>query len=251
MLKFTINKSYATLDAWLRAIPAAFDTEQDVIHDGRNTIKTMTAPDGRRFVVKRYHKSMLLNRIVYSTGIRKSKGLRAYTYSFRLLDAGIETPESVAYIEDRHAGLIGYSFYVSLLCPYAHRMYELGDAAPDVYTPIALSLAALAARMHEAGILHLDFSPGNILWDKTADGTIHFSLVDTNRMRFGTVSAKDGLDNFRRLWGPKQFFVMLVREYARLRGFDADEAERYALDRRARFWRHYMKKRRVEFHLDL
>ena len=42
------------------------------------------------------------------------------------------------------------------------------------------------AVMHEREVLHLDYSPGNILWDKDDEG-YHFTVVDINRMRFGKV----------------------------------------------------------------
>lgn len=43
------------------------------------------------------------------------------------------------------------------------------------------AFAEFTARLHEAGILHLDYSPGNILYDKIGE-EYHFSLVDINRM---------------------------------------------------------------------
>lgn len=46
------------------------------------------------------------------------------------------------------------------------------------------AFAEFTARLHEAGILHLDYSPGNILYDKIGE-EYHFSLVDINRMHFG------------------------------------------------------------------
>ena len=44
---------------------------------------------------------------------------------------------------------------------------------------------------------------------------------------------------------------MVVREYAKARGFDAGQAEAYALRERARFWTRYRRKHPVEFKLEL
>ena len=78
-----------------------------------------------------------------------------------------------------------------------------------------------------------------------------FSIVDINRMRFGRVSMEDGCRSFARLWGAKRFLQLLVREYARLRLFDPQEAEDVLMKERRRFWKHYQKKREMEFPLEL
>ncbi len=225
------------------------ESEGSYVYGGRrNLIMNMTAPDGTLLCVKRFQQPRGLNRIIYSTGLRKPKGRRAYTYPTLLTDRGIETPEAVAYIEDRNAiGLLRQCWLVSMHCPYAHLLYEMGNATPDVYEPVATALAAFAAHMHQQEVLHLDFSPGNILWD----GGTRFAIVDINRMRFGPVSEKDGCKSFARLWGPKRFILLLTEEYARLRGFSAEACVDMVMKQRARFWTHYQKKREMEFPLEL
>jgi hypothetical protein len=111
--------------------------------------------------------------------------------------------------------------------------------------------------MHEHEVLHLDFSPGNVLWDikeseEKSGGTDDycFSIVDINRMRFGAVNMEDGCRSFARLWEPKHFMELLIREYARLRQFDPTAAERILMAERKRFWTHYQKKREMEFNLE-
>jgi len=247
-----IKARYEYLRPFIERLPDIMDTQGTYIYGGRrNLIKCFTAPDGTLLNVKRYHTPRGLNKLIYSFALRKPKGLRAYTYPDILLPKGIATPEPVAYIEQRHRHLLGQSYFVSLQCPYQHRLYELGDAPAAVYEPMADALAHFAAHMHNQGVLHLDFSPGNVLWDKDAQGHYHFSIVDINRMRFGHVSARQGCKSFTRLWGPKQFIVLLTRTYASLRGFNADSCVAYTLRLRAKFWKHYQKKREMEFHLEL
>lgn len=252
MRKVRLNPRYRHLEDYILSLPEKMDTGDggEMIHHGRNTIMMFSAPDGILLNVKRYHKPSLLNAFIYSSGIRKAKGLRAYLYPEILLAKDIETPESVAYIEERRWGIIRHSYYISIQCPYGHRLYEIGNAAPEVYEPLAEALAAMTVRMHENGVLHRDFSPGNILWD-VKDGKYRFSIVDINRMYFGPVDMRMGCANFARLWGPKRFISLLVAEYARLRGFDVSECERITMERRSRFWKHYMKKRKIEFELEL
>ena len=264
-----IYPKFEHLRAFVERIPETMETEGTYVYGGRrNLIVKMTTPDGVELNVKRFQQPRGLNRLVYSWGIRQPKGRRAFTYPARLLSKGIETPEAVAYIEDRNAiGLLRQCWFVSIQCPYSHLLYEMGDATPDVYEPMALALARFAAHMHQQEVLHLDFSPGNILWEGHTPNTHHpsptthhpspntqtinFSIVDINRMRFGSVSMKDGCNSFARLWGPKRFIQLLVEEYARQRGFDPETCVEITMQERTRFWKHYQKKREMEFKLEL
>ena len=249
----SINPKYEYLRDYIGQLPSIMDDGGTYIYGGqRNLIKLFKAPDNTPLNVKRFRKPRLLNNLIYSTGIRQPKGIRAFTYPARLLAKGIETPEAVAYIEDRNAlGLLQQSWFISLQCPYSHRLYEMGDATPEHYESLAQALAHYAAFMHDQEVLHLDFSPGNILWEQTSDGQYHFSVVDINRMRFGAVDMNSGSKSFSRLWGPKRFIRLLVEEYARQRHFDPETCVRITMKARARFWQRYMKKREIEFKLEL
>ncbi len=243
-----INPKYESMRPYIAHLPAIFEQEGDYIYGGRrNLIKAFTMPDGQRIVVKRYAKPVGPNKLVYSWGLRQPKGQRAYEYAFRLLKADIETPESVAYIEKRTLSILGTSYYISLECPYPHRFYELGNAPAGTYEALAEAFARFTATMHDREILHLDYSPGNILWNLDEEGRYHFAIVDINRMRFGPVSMRQGVENLRRLWGPKRFFTLIVAHYARLRGFDEQTTISTALEARRKFWEHYQKKRKIEF----
>ena len=70
------------------------------------------------------------------------------------------------------------------------------------------------AELHEAEVYHADFSPGNVLYDRTEEG-VRFSLIDINRMYFGPVSLKRGCANFSRLWGREAAFHLMAETYAR------------------------------------
>lgn len=112
--------------------------------------------------------------------------------------------------------------------PLSEEFYEFGNADPtsDECADVIQAFACYTASLHENGILHRDYSPGNILFDKVGD-SYHFSLVDLNRMTFGEVSVEAGCANFARLWGQKQFFVQLAKAYAAARHWD----EAYCVER--------------------
>lgn len=250
-LQITINPKYEYLREFITNIPLAFEQEGSEIYHLRNVIKTITAPDGKVINVKRYHIPHGPNRLIYSYGLRKPKGQRAFSYAPILLEKGILTPEPIALIEERNAlGLLGYSYFISEQMDWGHTYYDFGNAVPGEYEEAAIALARYAANMHCKEVLHKDFTPGNVLWKKDNDG-YHLAIVDINRMYFGPVDIKRGLLNLKKFWGPKAFTEILVREYASCRHFNADAALAIVMPARAKFWLNYQKKHEVPFKLEL
>ena len=246
-----INPKYHLLRPWLERLPEQFEQLGEVIYDKRNQLRVITAPDGTLVNAKRYCIPRQPNRLVYSLGFRQPKGLRAFLYPTRLLERGIETPEPVAYIEQRNRyGLLEECYFVSVQSPLRHTLYEFGDAREGTYEEMARELARFTAMMHEREVLHLDYSPGNILWDKD-EQSYHFAVVDINRMRFGKVNIKDGCASLCRLWGPKHFIELIARRYADARGFDENRAVQLTMQARTKFWTRYQRRHPLEFPLEL
>lgn len=246
-----INPKYEGIRSFIEHIPDTFEHAGQIIYTGRNLVKVMEAPDGTIVNVKRFHVPKGPNRLIYSFGIRKPKGERAYEYPMVLERKGIGTPVVIALIEQRNdIGLLGYTYLLTVQCDYGHTLYEVGDAKPGTYEKLAKALAHFAAMMHTRGVLHKDFTPGNVLWKQDDEG-FHFMIVDINRMKFGTISAKEGLYNLRKFWGPKEFIRILISEYALLRNYDVEEATGYVMKERAKFWTRYGKKHPIKFRLEL
>ena len=139
---------------------------------------------------------------------------------------------------------------MSLQCPYSRNFYEFGDASIEDCRDVVEAFARYTASLHEAGIFHRDYSPGNILFDDV-EGVYHFSLIDINRMNFGKVSLDKGCANFARLWGQKEFFVQLAKDYALARGGDVHFCVERVLYYRRKFWKRYMKRHELKFRLEL
>lgn len=248
---FRISDRYERLRPFIEQLPDLFEHTGEVVYEDRNLIKKMVAPDGCELNVKRYHQPGGINRYVYSWHLRQPKGQRAFEYPQRLIAKGINTPEPVAYIEERSATLLGYSYFVSKQCNYEHRMFDVGNAPEGTYEELAVAFARFTADMHEKEVMHLDYSPGNILYTRAADGHYEFALVDINRMHFGPVGREQGILNFKRLWGPKRFFIMMIEEYARTRGYDVEASVAFALEARRKFWTRFRKKHGIYFNLEL
>ncbi|MBR1878073.1 MAG: tyrosine protein kinase [Paludibacteraceae bacterium] len=237
-MKIVINPTYEVLREWITTLPERFAHEGEVIYDARNQIRLMTAPDGKEYCVKRFHAPRSLNRWIYSF-LRAPKAVRAYENALRLRQAGIGTPEVIGYILVFHRGLLSESYLVSLRSVLTRDFYEFRHHPLAGYEDIVCTFALFTAKMHEKGILHKDYSPGNILFDRQPDGSVSFEIVDVNRMQFGyAVSIDNACRNFCRLWGQEDFFTLLAQEYARARGWDEQQCVRLTLRYWRRFWRH-------------
>lgn len=246
-MRIITNPQYEYLQEFIQSLPTIFEQEGKTIYASRNIIKVISV-DGLELNVKRYGIPAFFNRIIYSL-FRTPKGKRAYTYPQKLLSKGFETPIPVAYIEQRVGGLIGHSYFISLQVPYRRKFYEFGDADINTCREIVIAFARYTAALHEAGIMHKDYSPGNILFDELG-GVWHFSLVDINRMYFGKVSIEEGCANFARLWGQKAFFTLLAEEYAAARGASKEQCVEWVLAYRKKFWMRYQRRHPMEFHLE-
>jgi len=250
MKKILVNPKYEALRSYIEGIPERMLHEGTILYNKRNLIKELVTPDGLHINVKRYHKPFSINKIVYSTGMRKPKGQRAFEYPFILEKKGISTPEAIAYIEERRLELLQYSYFISVQAEGYQTLYGVGNAKEGTYEELAEALGTFTAEMHKKKVLHKDYSPGNILY-KVENGIYQFTIVDINRMAFGAVDMHTGCQSFARLWGPKRFIILMVEAYARERGFDAEVCVKLALEERKRFWNSYRKKHPVEFDLEL
>jgi tRNA A-37 threonylcarbamoyl transferase component Bud32 len=228
----------------VQSVPLVFGKEGRSIHKQRNEIKVFDV-NGVPVNVKQYKVPHFPNRVVY-TFFRPPKAERAYRYALKLLSLGIKTPEPIAYILTKKNGLLHVSYYVSEQVAYGHTMYELGRGGISGREPILKAFAEYTAGLHESGIYHRDYSPGNILF-QYENGETRFCLIDINRMRFGRVSVKKGCANFARLWGQEPMFRLLAQHYAAARRADPEKCIRWIMYYHARFWKVWARKHGMPF----
>jgi tRNA A-37 threonylcarbamoyl transferase component Bud32 len=246
-IRITFNRIHPELEAFVHALPSSFERGGENIHRQRNEIKVFRV-GGVSVNVKRYKTPRFPNRIIY-TFFRPSKAERAYRYAFRIRALGFDTPEPVACILISEKGLLHTAYYVSLHVPDEHTMREFGTGGMAGRESILREFAEYTAKLHEAGIYHRDYSPGNILFRREG-GRTRFCLVDINRMRFGRVSVKKGCAAFARLWGPEAIFRLLAENYAGARSANAAQCIRLTLHFRKSFWKAYVRKYALPFEED-
>ena len=77
-----------------------------------------------------------MNKVVYGT-LRRSKAERAYLHAARLRDL-VDTPEEVAFVEERHYGILRASYFISLYSDYRPVMEVIEETAPDADVQMGL-----------------------------------------------------------------------------------------------------------------
>lgn len=193
-----------------------FKNSDDSIHKARNEIKVIDLKN-RHFVIKSFKIPNIINKIVY-TFFRDSKAKKSYENSIKIIDF---VPKPIGYIEFKKLGLIDESYFVSEKFDYDFTIREpLLEADFRDKEEVFKSFAKFTYGLHEKGILHLDYSPGNILIKKE-DDNYTFKIVDINRMEFRTLSVDERLKNFAKLWAKDDDLKIIIKEYAKL--IDEDE----------------------------
>ncbi len=219
--KIYVASDFCTLTDYAKALPALFKYNYGtVIYKGRNELREMDWY-GTKVVVKSFRVPNLINRIAYGV-FRSSKAQRSFEYAEMLRREGIGSPAPVAYYTERNGLLFTHSYYACLKseCPYSYVNLMRGDFPGQ--EEILRAIARTTAALHEKGYLHKDYSRGNILFRRTDKG-VEVEIIDLNRIRFRTVDMEEGCRNFERLPGTPEMFAILADEYAKARGFDANE----------------------------
>lgn len=180
--------------------------------------------------VKAFRVPPFPNGYVYR-GLRASKAKRSYDNARRLTELGFLTPEPIAYSEVHTGPWSGAwikmtrSYYFCRQLPYPN-IRDCEDRE-DV-DELTEALGAEMARLHKAGVWFHDFSPGNILLNKTEKGDYEFYYVDLNRMDFGVYAPDKLMQMFKSISWRDEWIERLARVYARASGKDEEDTARRA-----------------------
>ena len=206
--KYQINERHKEFLDFLLQVRTYFQTNSQTIHKARNELKIIPFADIET-VVKSFKVPHLLNRIIY-TFFRDSKAKKSYEYSLKIKDF---TPSPIGYIEFYNSSLLHESYFVSERFAYDFTIREpLLDAAFEEREEIFRAFARFTLSLHNAGIFHKDYSPGNILIKKE-EKDFTFKIVDINRMKFFALDEKSRAKNFSKLWASDAILRVMAEEY--------------------------------------
>ena len=209
MIKYKINTEYEkTFKDFFLSIREQFKNNDTTIHKARNELKIISV-DEISTVVKAFKVPNIINKFAYSY-LRASKAEKSYEYSVKI---GKFTPVPIGYIEFYNNGLLSNSYFISEKFNYDFTIREplLDDNFSDKAN-ILKAFSKFTFDLHENGIFHNDYSPGNILIKKENTGYI-FKIVDINRMKFGELNADLRAKNFSKLWAREDELAIIAEEY--------------------------------------
>ena len=157
--KFILNEEFKKFEYFLCNIKQFFKENSNTIHKARNELKVIEH-ENQKLVVKYFKIPHFINKIVY-TFFKKSKAQKSYEYALKIKDF---TPKPIGYIEFYKFGLLDESYFVSEKFDYD---FTIREPLLDINFPnkneIFKAFAQFTFDLHENGIYHLDYSPGNIL----------------------------------------------------------------------------------------
>jgi len=220
--RYLVAKGFERHTTFVKALPYLFSIDKGLLlKKDRNEIREIEH-NGQTFIVKSFAIPNIINRLVYGF-LRSSKAKRSFDYALLLQQHGIGTPTPVAWLTERSGFLFTHSYYVSLKseCTYTYQDVIDGRLNDDVLKVIS----QVTARLHNAGIMHKDYSRGNILIGVKSGEGVRVELVDLNRMRFyNQISVEKGLQNFfERLPVSDSQRELMTREYCRCRTQNTNE----------------------------
>lgn len=243
-----LNPDYQECMEFVQSLPALFERQGDILHDGRNTVKRFDC-QGRPLIVKRFKLPLWFQRIAY-TFFRSTKARKAYEKAMRFLALGIDTPRPVAYIETTSSGLFDRGYFISEQDsrPSCDCFDDLGQEMDE---QMVERLAEYILSLHRLGVLHGDLNLSNILYENRGEGVWHFALIDINRAVFveGMPSYQQTVDDMWRITHTRALARRILLAYARLRGwgeeaFVEDVFARIRYQERQKRWRRKVLKRR-------
>lgn len=222
-MKSQTNPKISNSPAIIENLESLFQASDVVLQDGRNQIKKVRFDDGD-YVVKSFKRPNYLNRLLY-TYLRPSKAKRSYEYSIKIADF---VPQAIGFVECYEGGLLAKSYFVSDMYDYDFTIREPLLAVDfEQRDSIFKAFAKFSYELHQQGVLHKDFSPGNILIKKQAD-QFEFKIIDINRMNFGELSVEMRMRSFKMLWASDDVMDLIIAEYARIAQLDVTLCQKLA-----------------------
>lgn len=206
---------------FIQNIKKYFENENNTtLFDKRNVIKIVEF-ENKKYVVKSFKIPHLLNKIVYNF-FRDSKAKRSYENSKTLISLGINTPNPIAYAEYANILFFKESYYISEFFDYDFEIREVFSNLDFQKKEIILEkFTEYSYMMHNKGVYHIDYSPGNILVKKNEE-SYEFSIIDVNRMQFKEFDIDLRMKSMSKLTANTADNHFMAKYYAKLMNVDAD-----------------------------
>ncbi len=140
---------------------------------------------------------------------RRGKGRNEGSRAAKLAEIGVPTITPIALGERRVNRFLFENFLITQAIPDTLPLDNFFEQRLPTFTPerqetfrraLLRSLADLTAKLHDAGIVHLDFHPGNLLIQLRPDDTFHLAVIDLDALRVSRrISWNEARKNLARL----------------------------------------------------
>ena len=211
-----INKFF---DTFLVNIQKYFQSENNIVlFDKRNIIKIVEF-ENKKYVVKSFKIPHFINKIVYKF-FRASKAKRSYDNSVKLEELNINTPKPIGYIEFSSFVFFKDSYYISEFFDYDFEIRAVfKDENFKDRTNILKKFIEFTYDVHNKGVYHIDYSPGNILVKKI-DDEYQFFIIDVNRMKFLEFDVDLRMKSMSKLTFNESDNDLMIRHYSEISKID-------------------------------
>lgn len=208
-------------EKWIHDLPQILPAlpPSQLIQNDRNRVYWIEH-EGQKFVIKHFLNAGIWKKVAYR--ISTGKARRSFENSMALIQAGLNSPQPVAWREDWDGPFLKESFYVSAHVEVAHSAKAIRGNREIDWRPHVTKVAESIARMHDAGLMHLDLTGGNILFVGNDPAHWPIYIIDTNRMSFGTISPRRGIKSLLQAKIEGEYQSTYVTAYARERRLDPD-----------------------------
>lgn len=190
---------------------------------------------------------------------------RAWRAALHLRQAGVGTPEPLAWLERWDGSRLEEAYFV------ARRIENISngrdelrhllryDAFTDRIFPFMEALAAAIRALHDAGVVHGDLGNQNILMRRAGEREwSDVQFIDLNRARLtaGPITLRERAQDLSRIYLPSDllrcFFQMYFQGCAPKEFIEAESRlrRRFAWHSRSRIWRHPIRQRRLRKNAD-
>lgn len=185
--------------------------DNKILFNKRNIIKVIDFKDNK-YAVKSFKVPHLLNKIVYKY-FRQSKAKRSYDNSKMLLSLNVNTPKPIGFLECGNF-LFSNSYYISEFFDYDFEIRDVFNNKEFENREEILNLfVEFSYDLHNKGVYHVDYSPGNVIIKKN-DNEYIFSLIDVNRMKFLDFDVSLRMKSMAKLTSNKEDIEILVNKYS-------------------------------------
>ena len=230
-MEIILNPKYKALHPFLEHIEEHFESGQ-IVQQSFNEIRLLQA-EGITLNVKRYGHNLSRRLKFY----KMAKGKRAFIGQRLLRERGYESPDPVAFVRYRRRMITSKTYFVTVQSELRYDLSKLPQFTEAEQSEILLAFAAYTKRLHEDGFIHHNYKGKHVLFDRDGTSGWRFALIDVNRVhrRRHGINVERGLKGFERLTVKTEQLDLVAREYARLRGYNEEDAALLAANANAAY----------------